>query len=946
MPVPSLHFWHWNRPILAHAVQELTRGWKSGPLDLSDTIILCPTAEAVRRLRQALAEAASSRDSAVMAPHVWHPSTALAPTQAHPPIAPLLQERMAWTHVLLHAELAGLSALFPTPPEQQDHAWASAVAETLRSVRHDLGAAGLSIEDAVPIMEELEPGGRWPQLAALERQYLLCLEDWGLRDSQASKRLAAHSPLLPDGVSRVLVCAVPDAPLLLLQWLAHLPATVETIIFVHAPESERARFSTLGVPLPSAWGDDAGVECPLVHAEMHRVAAAEEQARQAVRLLESFASRGLPVALGSCDPALASVLEGTLTAEGARVYNPAGRAARQHIIAQVLRSSWKTATSATWRAWMPFLRMDDVLRALCAEVKDARANIVLDQLDDFHATHLPPTIEDAIALSASGESHALLHQILKLAAERSVHWGAATCAEAFREILLWLYGGREFDTSREHDRQFSELFGKVLELAAQVDEVRGPSPAMDWMGHVLDSLEETQMSDLRGEADLVIHGWLELPWEPAPGLVIAGFNDEHVPGTPAIHPFLPDRARERLGLSCQAVRRSRDACLLRALVEQRRESGALHVVLGRVSAESDALRPSRLLLDASDADLPDRVRHLFPSEEDEAGGSPRPTRSLGFQLQPRLLPWQGSKISASDLRAYLACPFRFYLSRVLRLEEVGSGQREMSPADFGSLVHAVLESFARAPEISGSMDEQAIASWLESALQQQVLARHGPQPLFPVMLQAESIRQRLHAFASLQATQRRDGWHIIAVEEKITPEWGLAIGDVPLVGTIDRVERHESTGTLRIVDYKTSRSERGPAGTHWRKARAGETEDPLQSWKCFTDAKGTSLRWTDLQLPLYVAAASKKWPDATRIDAAYIALPSTVGDIGLKPFDQLDETLLASAWKCAEQAVEKIREGIFWPPADEAKYDDFADLFVGTGSQAFLPPGQWREVAA
>jgi len=31
----------------------------------------------------------------------------------------------------------------------------------------------------------------------------------------------------------------------------------------------------------------------------------------------------------------------------------------------------------------------------------------------------------------------------------------------------------------------------------------------------------------------VLHGWLELLWEPADGLVIAGFNDEHVPGAVA-----------------------------------------------------------------------------------------------------------------------------------------------------------------------------------------------------------------------------------------------------------------------------------------------------------------------------------------------------------------------------------------------------------------------------
>ncbi|QIF02828.1 PD-(D/E)XK nuclease family protein [Roseimicrobium sp. ORNL1] len=941
----TLHFWNWDRPVLEHAVEELTAGWKAGALDLGDAIIVCPTAEAVRRLRQALAEAAAKRDSAVMAPHVWHPASALnpLPDQQHShAIAPVLQERMAWSEVLMRARVEEMEALFPSLPESRDLGWASAVAETLRKTRHALGAGGHTMESAAEELSGMDSAERWQHLVTLEQDYLRQLEAWGLEDAQEYKRHAAMYPVLPEGVRRVLVCAVADAPMLFLQWLRSLPEQIETHIFVHAPESMRTSFSELGVPLSSAWGDEAEIvlNCPVPHARMRCVPGPEDQSRLAVKLLADMAGQGWPVAIGTCDQALASTLEGTLSAEGARVYNPAGRSARQHIIAQVLRCGWKAATAPSWRGWLPFLRMDDVLQAICREAK-ALPGEVLVELDDFHATHLPPTIDDAVKLSAGKEDYACLHAALSAAMRAAEIWGTASCVTAVRDFLLWLYGARTFDTAKESDRHFGEIFGEVLRLAADVDAVRGKASAMELLGQVFDALEEGQMSDVRGEAELVIHGWLELPWEPAPGLVITGFNDEHVPGNPGSDPFLPDQAREKLGLSCQATRRARDTYLLHAMAGQREKQGALHVILGKVSKDNDALRPSRLLLDASDEELPERVRHLFPQEE-ESAGQPRPARTMAFGLRPEFRQWRAQKISPSDLRAYLACPFRFYLSRVLNMGAVESGQREMSPADFGSLVHSVLESFGKDPLISTSTNEREIASWLEDALDKQVRARHGLQPLFAVALQAESMRQRLHAFASLQAEQRSDGWRIIAVEERIDATWGVTIGDVPLVGTIDRVERHDSTGKMRIVDYKTSRQKQGPAGAHRRKVPAAESTDETQQWKHFTDGKGHLMHWTDLQLPLYVEAARRKWPDAGEIEAAYVCLPATVDDIKLRPWEGLDEHLLSSAWLCAERAVQQIKDGIFWPPASEADYDDFSEIFAGDVMRGALPPEAWK----
>ncbi|HSJ01904.1 MAG TPA: hypothetical protein VK956_05590, partial [Verrucomicrobium sp.] len=164
----NLTFWGWEAPVLEKAVAELQRGRQSGPLDLADTLIITPTAESVRRLREALAVAAGQRDSAVMAPHLWHPALAFQPRVRGANLVSPLQAQAAWTQVLLEAPLPEMSALFPVQPEQQDLAWASAVAQTLGTVKTTLGAGGYTLASAAEVLAELDDPLRWQNLATLE----------------------------------------------------------------------------------------------------------------------------------------------------------------------------------------------------------------------------------------------------------------------------------------------------------------------------------------------------------------------------------------------------------------------------------------------------------------------------------------------------------------------------------------------------------------------------------------------------------------------------------------------------------------------------------------------------------------------------------------------------------------------------------------------------------
>jgi ATP-dependent helicase/nuclease subunit B len=882
-----------------------------------------PTAEAGRRLREALAIAAASHDGAVVAPWVWHPEIALKWDARPAESAGVLQEQMVWRAVLSAVQPHDFPALFPALTANPESAWISGTAQVLGSLARTLGAGGHTMQSVALALEGVEDHARWQELAALERRYLATLAQLGFDDAQSLKRRHAEKPSLPEDVREILVLCVPDPPPLLRHWITAASASIPTRVFLHAPQKMRDAFDSLGVPKLDAWSEHAGLVLPLQDDALHILPGPREQAACAVTQLVSMAESGLAVSVGACDPALNAHLSGALSTEDAVAFDPAGRAAAQHALSHVLRSWLRVAQSGTWRDAASFLRMDDVLQAVCAE-GTLKAIELLRRIDDLHADHLPPTLEDAIHLAPSEEFTLLRPPLLRLH-DLAALWKESSCTAALRALLDWLYGSREFATEHELDSDYVKLTGEAMSLAAELDDTQtrlgSRNSSIELLGLLLDQLDHARLSDTRGDVDFVLHGWLELPWEPAPGLVITGFNEEHVPGIVTSDAFLPDSLRRKLELPSQASRRARDAFLLRAIVEQRRDRGALHLLLGRANEQGDAQRPSRLLFDCTDDALVARVRHLFPTSE-EAPREASPPASVGFKLRPQSpADFELKSISPSSLRAYLACPFHFYLTHVLRVSEVDAAQREAAPNDFGDLIHETLRLYACDPAMQDCVDPSLTASWLDDAVVRLWRTRYGARPLLSIELQLESARQRLTAAAGKLANLRGVGWRTIYSEQKVK-NWALTIEGVPFSGTLDRVDKLAAKDELCLWDYKTGAKGLKPKDAHLTKP--GEA-DASREWQIMTGADGKQRRWADLQLPLYVWALRQKHPQS-KITAGYFVLPATVSDTDTLLWEDLDDETIASAHRCAIDSVHRIKSGEFWPPSPEPPLDAWPPL--------------------
>ena len=327
---------------------------------------------------------------------------------------------------------------------------------------------------------------------------------------------------------------------------------------------------------------------------------------------------------------------------------------------------------------------------------------------------------------------------------------------------------------------------------------------------------------------------------------------------------------------------------------------------------------------------------LCPRDEAHSSQS-EPARCLAWQLSPRRLEAVALEtISASRIRDYLQCPFRYYLTHGLRMSAVDAGKREMAANDFGDLIHVAMQRLAEDPVAAASTDEAVIADFLEAAVRRTAHARYGQRLPMLVRLQLESAVQRLRAAAAYEAVSRADGWRIAQAEVVLGDDADaqpLLIAGARLRGKIDRVEHRHSGGRVdvRLLDFKTSDKADTPVKAHIRELSGRAKLREGDEWKCFTNAAGKYCQWLDLQLPLYAAAMAER--GTTEASVGYFLLPKGVQDTTIEEWPAFDAGTVQAALDCAAEVVRRINDGIFWPPA-KVKYDAYAELLLGDAEAA------------
>ena len=843
---------------------------------LSGMLLVVPTAQSGRRLREGLAERGG-----VLAPRVV--TSGFFSPEGKPPEA---VEILAWVEVLEKMnDWSQFEAAFPMPPGADEApGWSLGLAKSLARMRTQLQEGGLSIKGAAKLMSDSVEAERWMALAELEGKVDGLLSTWNYGDRVAFS--------LPRGVDEVVIAGVADLP----ERAALALKNAEVTVLVAGEESEH--FDEWGRPTKE-WSD-AEISWPhvdlvdLVHLEGEPM----QQAEKALELIAQEGRSSDEIALGSADDEVSRELVKVFGRAGWPVFDPGSR---------------KVPSLVKWlKAWRSYLRSSGSSEALDllgfsqsgALVKGKRAQRAreLAKLRNERMVRHAQDVTQAKEKELRCDVELVEETMASLENSRSIFLG-----QGFHK------GMRSLLPIIDPEDELS-LLNWLDDTAGVAKEVkRGPGFWLDLLLAGIASVED----GVPDERVLDVQGWLELFFEEGPHLVMCGMNEGLIPARESSDAWLPEATRRRLGLSSSESRAARDAFLLTSLIRSRESSGRVDLILGKVSAGGDVMIPSRLLLAAKGEELARRVKLLFRNIEPSDSG-------LAFTLEDewKWRPQVGvgkARMSVSSFSGYLSCPYRFYLKQVLYLRDSDSERLEWSARDFGNIAHQVLEAWALDREARALDSGKALEAWVHTQLDVEVAQQFGDEIPMAIRIQREAMRQRLSWFAEQQAIIYEEGWRVVEAEKNFEIE----IGGMPVRGQVDRIDEHLD-GRIRVLDYKT-KAKPVPVATAHKKTSRSKRPVHLDEVEA-ADFDGGF--WSNLQVPLY-AAGLKKQDGIDVQEIGYFALGATKASVKVDLWKDFDEGVVESALICAEWVISQIQAGVFWPPAERSLDTDFDVLALG-----------------
>jgi RecB family exonuclease len=319
-------------------------------------------------------------------------------------------------------------------------------------------------------------------------------------------------------------------------------------------------------------------------------------------------------------------------------------------------------------------------------------------------------------------------------------------------------------------------------------------------------------------------------------LHIVGVTQREWPESPSRSIFYPASMLGNLGWPADADARATE----RAAFEDLLHAAVTHVSVSTITLEDDAIvEPSPFLEDLAGGDLAVArepaiaTPRIFDSEamlQDPPRGdvlgraaadwlalrmSRTPSTDARFHGQASPAPSPKYRVSAIDL--YLACPFVYFATRVLRLAEEPDDEEALGPKAQGKLVHDVLQEFyevwqdrgagavtadnlAEARALFATLVDKRLASLPDSdaALQRIRLLGSPVAPGFgDVVFEAEVEQGR-----GVPVVER-------LLEFSLDGETSLRTGSgartLRLAAKADRIDLL-ADGTFRVIDYKLSRA--------------------------------------------------------------------------------------------------------------------------------------------
>ncbi|HEY4650809.1 MAG TPA: PD-(D/E)XK nuclease family protein, partial [Pontibacter sp.] len=197
----------------------------------------------------------------------------------------------------------------------------------------------------------------------------------------------------------------------------------------------------------------------------------------------------------------------------------------------------------------------------------------------------------------------------------------------------------------------------------------------------------------------------------------------------------------------------------------------------------------------------------------------------------------------SSLNTYINCSLKYYFSRIAKMQEVEEVEEQVDSAQFGTVVHQVLEDFFKPYEQSGqpivaeSIDQMLLElpKQVKMAFDHTTRGATTDRGMNYLLLQVaiEVLQKYLNTLKNSSELPL----YILRLEDSLTAKLSVQIDDELLEVTIaGKADRIDMTGhEVRVIDYKTGKVEQNKlrVKTDDLRAPSSKTKDfdkPRQLW--------------------------------------------------------------------------------------------------------------------
>ncbi|MCL4679754.1 MAG: PD-(D/E)XK nuclease family protein [Rhodocyclaceae bacterium] len=486
-------------------------------------------------------------------------------------------------------------------------------------------------------------------------------------------------------------------------------------------------------------------------------------------------------------------------------------------------TGWKLSTTraaALVDAWLEVIAADAYHRDLLDLVKspfvfgdlaEASRQAGLLQLEEGLVRHNLAyglgRFEAVLARQAGcGEAVELLKRMA--AARRPMPRTSATAAD-------WLAGlERALESLGAVDRLAQDAAGVTLLalLRARREELAAVPARLtfgEWREWLNRELENAAFVDRSIDSPVVMTHLAAMRLRRFDAAVLVGADRDNLAPACARSVFGNQAVRAELGLPLPAE----------AAARLRDDLAGLIVCCGEVTATWQTLRGDEANLPCPELGLlsvlhasawgDDLVApHAVPPLAAAANGTPMPRPAAPQRVPLRL--------SASAYASLMACPYQFFVRRMLGLAQAEEVREALEKRDYGESVHRILQRFHAAhPQLSGRADEVLTAE-LE-AISREVFAPEIEANFLEHAWLARWL-DCVPGYIAWQKAREAAGWRHAGGE--LTREIALPLaggGSLALHGRLDRIDRR-ADGAEAVLDYKTQDAQ----GLKRRLADAGE----------------------------------------------------------------------------------------------------------------------------